>query len=437
MQYAQLLVLVLVFLSAILLHWFMSVHESFKVEPTQRTPLNKKNVQALVDESVLDLLAYYQQLKKDYTNDTKKDRRVLYRLVDIGAFINTINSQYSQAEYMIENANYELYKTIFLEDLKLVKDFLFYRVGITGGSSNEPANLADLDTLTNRIRFISGIIQQKAVNVQGSSKLLGELNTYINKILQSIIKLKKNFSLYKPADIPLLRSDLYLTGLLMAGSNFIEDPKLKLDKIPELELNNLPGGKNTTQLISSAVSNTPKKVEATPSSVVTDVAAKSSTSADGLKFSELVRSLMVHGPYERTPSLVTAKPSTSDELLKKQYGAPEAAAPNGGSNATIDQIRKVVRDEIKSEMSSVRLGPKDAVNTTLSSRKTKPTIPKTPKANSDSLEQGSWFRKASNEGCPYAQGQEVDETHPPKPFPIDMNDYIRKDKIPCWACTLK
>jgi hypothetical protein len=71
----------------------------------------------------------------------------------------------------------------------------------------------------------------------------------------------------------------------------------------------------------------------------------------------------------------------------------------------------------------------------LAERSTEPVKPApAPKADSDALQQGSWFRSAASEGCPYAQGQV--STEEPLP-PFDMSQYIRKDKIPCWGCTLK
>lgn len=51
------------------------------------------------------------------------------------------------------------------------------------------------------------------------------------------------------------------------------------------------------------------------------------------------------------------------------------------------------------------------------------------------LAQGSEFTGA--DGSPYGQGQQSCKKSEPEPCPYDMNEYIKKDKIPCWGCSLK
>jgi hypothetical protein len=155
-----------------------------------------------------------------------------------------------------------------------------------------------------------------------------------------------------------------------------------------------------------------------------------------MKFSELVKSLISYGPFTK---------SSADDLLKTQYntngqsinssnisGTPSSKKKE--EHASIDDIKKVIREEISQEFAALKLGPKDKANDTLSSRTMDTITPDGCKTNSNALEQGSWFRTAAEEGCPYAQGQQATTT---PVAPIDMSEYIRKDSIPCWGCKLK
>ena len=131
MAYANVLVLGLVFLSAILLHYLFSKKEAF--EGAQRTPLTKENVQGAIDKAIQDLINNYQKFKKE--GEKLTDKRIRYRLVDIGNFINFINDSYPQLEYTIQIQEYSKNPSISLEDLNLVLDFFTTRVGLTSESS--------------------------------------------------------------------------------------------------------------------------------------------------------------------------------------------------------------------------------------------------------------------------------------------------------------
>jgi hypothetical protein len=147
------------------------------------------------------------------------------------------------------------------------------------------------------------------------------------------------------------------------------------------------------------------------------------------------------------PSQALIEPKQVPDVAKVEKVQPSisskaptrgAVPKNMSSSASVDDIKKTVRDEIRAALGEVKAGPKDASNKALEDRSTIPVKPEAPKkAASNSLEQGAWFRNAASEGCPYAMGQQVDANAQPVPFPIDMNDYIRKDSIPCWGCTLK
>jgi hypothetical protein len=431
MNYTQILILLLVFLSAVLLHLLISKKEAFQ---NATTPLTKENVQSLADEIVLDILANYQK----YKNNKVQDKRIQLRLVDIGYFINLLNDQYPTIQYFIESFDYKRYPSITLEDLKLVKQIMTYNIGIISESKiNEPANIADIDLLSNRIKTFIGILQQKAVMVQGAAQLLTDFNNSSRLALENLKKLKLNMPNLKPEDIPLLKADMYYYAFIRSSSNFVIDPSLDMLNVPELRLDNLPAAKSVTAAIVAAISPptpapAPTATASTPTIAPTTPAATTAPKTPvGLKFSELVQTLMAYTPIQEAQQKTASAIATTTSAV-----ATEAAKEKDNSlvktAAPIDEIKATIRDEIKEQLKGVKMGPKDMTNDDISKRSTEPIPPTAPKVKSDALEQGSWFRSATDQGCPYADGQQTAQ-----PYPIDMNDYIRKDKIPCWGCTLK
>jgi serine/threonine protein kinase len=438
MKYANVIVLVLVFLTAILLHWLLTTKEHFE---TTKTPLTRENVKATLDSFILDILANYQEYKKEF--EKNKDPRIRYRIVDMGNFIVTLNDAYPQYEYMINNYPYASLTAISLEEIKLLTTFLTQRIGVYGAANSTSADLNDIDTFSSRIKSTMGMIEQKAALVQGSSGYMSMVRTETLKILENLLKLKKRYKNISNNDIPLLKSDQYWYALAAASSNFIMDRSLLTQEISELEVGNLPGSKPTTSIIKNIVTVPPTAPPTVPPTeplpappTPTPLTTPPTTKEESMKFSELVKSLISYGPNGR---------ATTDELLKIQYNtngqtinssniSGTLSSKNKEDHASIDDIKKVIRDEISQEFAALKLGPKDKVNDSLSSRSMDTITPDGCKTNSNALEQGSWFRTAAEEGCPYAQGQQP-TTKPV--IPIDMNDYIRKDSIPCWGCKLK
>lgn len=451
MQTTKLLFLVLAFLSAVLIHLLMTRVEHFQA--AQKTPLTAANIQSLVDEATQDFLAYYQKLEKQ--GKTTNDKRIQYRLADFATAINTLNYQYPAIQNTIQTMDLAPYKMITLEDLKLVKDFFARPVGLTSESNiTDPANLADLDMFSNRAQSLFGMIQQKATSVSNSAGTVGEYGNKLRIILENIRKLKLDLSKMKPQDVPLLRADLYSVACIYASTNFTFDPNLTNKPVPQLEVGNLPAAKSTTNAILSAL--TAPAAPAAPSKPVASTTATkpADVSPTSMKFSELIQTLMSYGPVRLGSGIVYVDPSQAliepkqvPDVAKVEKVQPSisskaptrgAVPKNMSSSASVDDIKKTVRDEIRAALGEVKAGPKDASNKALEDRSTIPVKPEAPKkAASNSLEQGAWFRNAASEGCPYAMGQQVDANAQPVPFPIDMNDYIRKDSIPCWGCTLK
>jgi hypothetical protein len=418
--------------------------------------LTAENVQGLVDDAVRDFIAYYQKLQKQ--GGPTKDKRIQYRLVDIGDAINNLNYQYPAIQNTILTMDYAQFQSISLEDVKLIKDFFVRTVGLTAESSIlESANLADLDMFSNRLQSVFRILQQKAAGVRNSSAMLGQIGNTVRIVLENIKKLKLDLPKMKSADVPVLRADLYVYAYMSAASNFTIDPNLATKSIPKLEMDNLPGAKSTADAILSILTKTPTVAEkvaapvpvpsSVPSSAPVPAPTRSTapttaaTTPTGMKFSELIQTLMSYGPVQVGPGTAVLAPlSTPGSSMSDGPSMPLSSTPSkyGSSTTPVDDIKKTIRDEIQTALGDVKKGPKDGVNAKLEDRSTetlKPTGPSKPISNG--LAQGSWFRNASQEGCPYAMGQQVNPNAQPVPFPIDMNDYIRKDSIPCWACNLK
>jgi hypothetical protein len=146
----------------------------------------------------------------------------------------------------------------------------------------------------------------------------------------------------------------------------------------------------------------------------TATAGTGTTATPPRTFSQMISTLLAYAPaQEQTPP---SNPSN----------APVAA------NSNLDDIRDIVEDEVSSQLRNIRLGPKDTQNIALAHRNTAAISAGGYQANSDGLVQGHDYR--TDPTCPYANGQNAPKA---QPYPIDMNDYVRKDSIPCWGCNIK
>ena len=445
-KYTQLFILIGVFLVAILIQ-LLHVRRDYFVNVG--TPINKQNVQELLDDFVLDLLANYQYIRKESKN--VNDIRITNRLKSIGIFINNLNSQYPFIKRQIETFNYDNGTSNSLEDLKIVKDFFTYKIGINSGNSiTDPANAMDLDLFTNRLKFITEFIAQK-FTFQGFRNMLGPFMIQARVAYEQLTKLKRDLSNRKPADIPLLKVDLYFNASMYAVVNFTDDPSFDSMEIPNLQLNNLPGAKSVTSVIIS-VSDTitdsitdstlkpvekieqklepkleqklePKLEPKLESKIQQQQQKQNEITQEGMKFSELIQTLMTYSPLN---SQNTAKAVSKTEPVPAPVDAKKI-----DSNLSIEKIKSTIHEEIQSELNKIKKGPKDSYNSVLSNRSIEPTVPSTPKTNSDCLQQGSWFR-TEDSLSPYAKSQQQLSTNP-----VDMSQYIRKDSIPCYGCNIK
>jgi hypothetical protein len=435
-----LLVLLGVFLVAILLHMFI-LRKEFFVDI--RTPLNKDNVKKAVDDVLIDLLGYYQKLKDSKTNDV----RVKYRLIALTELLNGLNDFYPGLEYNNQQFDYSKVPTsVTLSELNVVKDFLTRRVGAVANTNIlAPADLTDIDLLSNRLQATFDFIQQRA-------KLLNmpvppEVGIQIRTMRENLKKLKLDLPNLKPQDINLLKIDQYIPALFLTSSNFAIPPDTASAPIPTLNISNLPNATTQFKMLAAPVAEivqpTVTSTPAPPPTPTLAPAPPTMQTQSGLKFSELIQTLLSYSPMAApgtiAPGLSVSGPlgatpnakltSTTADLL-----ATPSDAILTGSNAPnfFDKLRGIVREEVKGQFSNVAYTPKDVQSAKVIDRSTAPVLANTPTVNSDALQQGSWFRQ--DQGCPYAASQGGGN---PMPYPIDMNDYIRKDSIPCYGCTLK
>lgn len=434
-----LLILLGVFLVAILLHMFVLRKEMFV---DIRTPLNKDNVKKALDDVIIDVLSYYQKLKDSKSTDI----RIKYRLFALTEILNGFNDFYPGLEYTIQQYDYsKIPPAITVSELNTVKDFLTRRVGAVASTNIlAPADLTDLDLFSNRLQATFDYIQQKA-------KLAGipiapENTNEVRTIRENLKKLKLDLPNLKPTDINLLKIDQYLPAIFIASENFAMPPGIDTIPLSPLNIGNLPNTTTQFKMLAAPVAEIVSPVA--PTSTPTPTPAGPSTPStvatpSGLKFSELIQTLLSYSPLaapgQIAPGLSVSGPlgatpnakltSTTTDLL----ATPSDAILTGSNAPTFfDKIRGIVREEVKGQFSNVAYTPKDVQSAKVAGRSTEPVTAKTPEVNSDALQQGSWFRQ--DQGCPYAASQAA---LAPMANPIDMNDYIRKDSIPCYGCTLK
>lgn len=123
-----------------------------------------------------------------------------------------------------------------------------------------------------------------------------------------------------------------------------------------------------------------------------------------------------------TPSVVP--PADNSSMPARNDVVPQVSISGSGYNAmTLQQraellkdIQKVVRNEV------------------LASRATKPIIPaETHYKPSESTAQGKEYEGSCYKDTEYRCPKNPDGSCPPVP---DMSQYIKKDEIPCWGCSL-
>ncbi len=132
----------------------------------------------------------------------------------------------------------------------------------------------------------------------------------------------------------------------------------------------------------------------------------------GMKFSELIQSLIAYTPGRQAAGAPYAT----------GLGMPATAAAGAAGGAElVNQVRSAVRDELKGTQ-----------NTSLVNRSTTPTVPATPNVTSPSLNQGQFMRGPTT---PYGAAQpaptiiiNTSDMTQPQP-PVDMNQYVPRNNV--------
>jgi hypothetical protein len=433
----QILTLVLVFLAALFIHYLLTTKEGFTT--STRTRLTKENVKPLLDAYTLALLGQYQKFKA--LNST--DPRVKFRLQNLAKDINTLNDQYPAIIYNIEQFDYSKIPALSLEDLTIVKDFAIRTVGINYTSDiTAPANQADIDTMANRFQSILGIALQKAP--LAGIPIPSDIQTSFATIKTNLNKLKTQLPNMKSEDVPLFKGDFYDFALPFSFVNFVPPADITSGGI-DIRTENLPKPQTATEIVSTAIGLTPTPPAPVPTAApvasVSPVATAPLTPMtvsreNGMKFSELIKSLMTYTQQveQKADTGTVVSSQTSAEKKEEAKVEPSPVDMTKAKAPAASDLKKMVSEEVDSRLKDFLLTPKDKQNKDVIERTIKPVDRRMTLFNSDALQQGSWFRGAETAaGCPYAAGQ---QGQAPVPYPIDMNDYIRKDSIPCYGCTL-
>jgi len=284
-----LLVLAIVFLAFV---YFRQI-EGF-VNGNTITPFTKEAVQELLDNMTLEYLAYYDSL----INLNSKDPRILNRIQMIASDINVLNDQYPAITYRLEQTPFDYYKMLGMDDLKIIKDFITRKVGITPSADlAKPADLGDIDLISNRLNSFFGFLQQKAPLAK--MKLPDTSGPLVRTMLENLLKLKLKVGSMKPEDIPLLKSDMYWIALNLAKSNFVPPPELINAPPIQIKTENLPVPAAPLKEIQKALAKTETKV-ATPVSVCPpdkvcppEKVCPKCPPPEGRKYSELVKNLLI------------------------------------------------------------------------------------------------------------------------------------------------
>ena len=97
-------------------------------------------------------------------------------------------------------------------------------------------------------------------------------------------------------------------------------------------------------------------------------------------------------------------------------------------------IQKIVRNELLAWRSTKPLLPGETEHTTTEDDKSNGKSKKTQKQEDTvATAQGKEYENSCYKGTEYRCPKNPDGSCPPIP---DMSEYIRKDKIPCWGCSL-
>ncbi len=414
-----LVTLLLFFLVALLVHYLMSAKEAFANPPS--TPLTKETLKQELDTVATELYSDYLKLTKEKnSNDMIKARITLYT-----ELLNNLNDLYKNLD------SFPIPSSVTVQDVQLAKQFILYTLSpVYVSSITTPATVNDLRLFMTRLQSTTTLLTSKIPLVLGSVQsgaVIQQINSNVSSIITNTNVLIQKLPMMKPEEIPVFKSDRYVATLGLAYMNYVITPAMlngpTTPVIDALPVGTTPSGAISTLLQPTTIAAVTQQPSTTPST----------TASTGFKFSELVKSLMSYDGIAAAQAKAQIQPSppvNSTVLASLQ----QATKPQP-TTTDMNNLKEFVSDEVDAKLAKYKLGPKDVQNMNVVNRKTNPVTTETPKASSNALEQGKWFRNENSEACPYATGQQA--TGFPQPNPIDMNDYVRKDSIPCWGCSLK
>ena len=99
----------------------------------------------------------------------------------------------------------------------------------------------------------------------------------------------------------------------------------------------------------------------------------------------------------------------------------------------IKDIQKIVRNEILANRSTTPVSPSTSTTALTATTSTASTTNNSQTSNTNSTAQGSEYENSCYKDTEYRCPKNPDGSCPPMP---DMSQYIKKDAIPCWNCSL-
>ncbi len=134
-------------------------------------------------------------------------------------------------------------------------------------------------------------------------------------------------------------------------------------------------------------------------------------------------------PEEKLEEEIDKAVRAAESTDRKKYSKKTEAAPAGTT------AKDTIHAEAEAISKDIAMGPKDTANVSIAERSKKPVLPtKASSTITNALRQGKEFFQSGYKPTPTPRPC---PTPKPVPFPCNSSDYIRKDQIPCWGCTLK
>jgi hypothetical protein len=459
MKYTQLLIVFGVFLVAMLLHWFLIRKEYFKVA---RTNITKDNLQLWLDTQIVSIVDQY---KTNYSPEKiNSDPNINARAAILGTFLNDLNTNYPSYTNIIQSYDYTKLKNLRLEDL----NFITETINIINASPQM------MSSLKYRVKDLI-----KKINTISDKNMKLTLNSLVNKFNKNLDQIiSNNFNMYPPVVKP-TSTDTYLYIIILI---IYTDPTIRsiISKpVPTLQINNLPTaetiaanklaiarpppppvGAPSVRAGTVPAGTVPAGTVPAPAPVGTPVPAPAGTPAPA----GIPAPAGTPAPVGTTMQEKNVPVGYNFSDLISQLLRLSPSTDASGNVMTTADLDNMIQGEVSSQLDSRGLtNVKDIVNKTIVDRSTNPVLPKIKpydKVSSDALQQGSWFRGEKGSSS-YAQGQQNSMSGAslascgtgsqpsssswagtaPSSFsqqqPVDMSEYIKKDSIPCYGCTLK